>query len=176
MTGALFSPDRVYRYALARWTENELIPDGHVGRHVLFVCLNPSTADEVVNDPTVRRCLGFAERWGYERLVVCNIFAFRATNPKALYKAGDPIGPENDRHIKIEAKQADLVVCAWGAHGLWHPRGGPVTRQQEVLFLLEQAGAEPHVLGLTKLGAPKHPLYLRGDTQPVLLAEARRAA
>lgn len=157
MSSTVFSPCRTWRYTLARNL------DCHMGTDkgcVLFVCLNPSTADETVNDPTVRRCMGFGERWGFERLVVCNLFGLRSTDPGLVYDHHDPVGPDNDYWLSTEAVRADLVVAAWGVHGAHLGRGGRVAAR------LSAAG-EMHVLGLTRAGHPKHPLYLKGDLVPV---------
>jgi hypothetical protein len=162
LVSAVFSPCRTWRYTLTRYTgivqpvREELVP-----LSVAFIGLNPSTADETTDDPTVRRCIGFARRWGYERMVMLNVFAFRATNPRRLRAAEDPIGPENDNHIAWEAALADLVVCAWGVHATLLGRG------VEVKECLEGINVPLHVLGLTKDGHPKHPLYLKGDLEPV---------
>lgn len=153
---ATFSPDRRYRYWLeARLTDSEGV--------CLFVMLNPSKADEVRSDPTVTRAKGFARDWGYGTLWVCNIFALRSTDPKALRQTGDPIGVENDHHILKSARGANRVVCAWGNHGDHLDRGA------ETLRLLHDAGLSDKMrhLGMTKLDQPKHPLYLRADTQPI---------
>lgn len=153
--GADFSPCRTWRYTLRRsW-----LPLDEARSGVLFVCLNPSTADETQNDPTIRRLVGFAQAWGYTDLTVCNLFALRATDPRSMLKDAAPVGPENDVWIRREAERADLIVAAWGTHGS-HLRRGP-----GVLCMLDLAG-EVHHLGLTKDGHPKHPLYLRADTLP----------
>jgi hypothetical protein len=159
---AVFSPCRTWRYTLTRWT----VQEQHEFRSVLFVCLNPSTADESKNDPTVRRCLGFAQRWGFDRMVVCNIFAFRSTDPAALYHHDDPIGPENDAHLAHEAQQHELVIGAWGNHGEYLGRG------DQVMQLLREYAPDGVVnqFGVNARGQPKHPLYLHGDTQPELAA------
>ena len=120
--------------------------------------LNPSTADAVRDDPTIRRCIGFARAWGYRRLVVTNIFALRATLPSALRGAADPVGPRNDRYILRAARDADRVVCAWGVHGALG------NREAEVLALLRDLALEN--LGLTQGGYPRHPLYVAGLTVP----------
>lgn len=148
--GAVFSPDRVYRYELRRtWGE---------GGVVAFIGLNPSTADETLDDPTIRRCIGFAKRWGYGHLVMLNLFAFRATDPREMKAAIHPIGPENDKHIVQVARRADLVVCAWGVHGSYQGR------DQDVLNILP---VHPQALGVTKDGYPKHPLYLPATAELV---------
>jgi hypothetical protein len=148
---AYFSPCRTWRYSLMR----ELGPPLGGGT-VVFIGLNPSTADERRDDPTIRRCIGFARSWGFARLKVLNLFALRATKPAALLAADDPVGPENDSIIYEELGVADLVVCAWGAF----PNGG---RSADVLQLV----AAPHCVGVTKNGSPRHPLYVRASANPV---------
>lgn len=143
-----------YRYRLTR----EIAPplgaqDTHV---VTFVMLNPSTADATVDDPTIRRCLGFARDWGYHRLEVVNLYGLRATNPKALRRVADPVGPENDHHIAAVAASADLVVGAWGVHA---------TDDQRVREVMRIIGRPIHALGVTKAGAPRHPRLLRRDAE-----------
>ena len=148
--GAKFDAQRRFRYTLWRgW--------GAQGncRYVNFVMLNPSTADENVFDPTVRRCYGYAKDWGYNAFYVTNIFALRATDPRELYSCHDPVGPTNDQWIRETATYAELVVAAWGTHGKLHERG------LKVAEMLQEF--EPKCLGLTKKGHPRHPLYLRKD-------------
>lgn len=153
--GAEFSGCRAYRYTL--WREwDASLPT------VNFVGLNPSTATETVDDPTIRRCVRFAQDWGYGRLFVTNIFAFRATDPADMKRAADPIGPDNGRWLRETARSAGLVIAAWGAHGEWRGRG------PYVLTRLQVDGIAVHCLGVTKDGHPKHPLYLRADTRPIL--------
>lgn len=150
---AILSDCGRYRYRLTRaWGE---------GRPVNFVMLNPSTADANVDDPTIRRCVGFARDWGHGGIVVTNLFAFRSTNPKMLASAADPIGAFNDLHIAAAAQEADLVVCAWGSHAYAGGRG------REVLRKLRDMGAIPHALRLTAVGHPSHPLYLPADLKPI---------
>jgi hypothetical protein len=158
---AVFSECRTWRYSLARWTAQET----HEFKTVAFIGLNPSTADEVQDDPTVRRCVGFAKAWGFDRLVMLNAFAFRATDPGKLAALdfSTAVGPENHKHLVREARAADLVVCAWGVHGARWQRGPSLA-----LALGSEPGISLHVLGLTKDGHPRHPLYLRADLQPVL--------
>jgi hypothetical protein len=122
--------------------------------------LNPSTADAFQLDPTNRRCVGFAQAWGYGSMVTTNIFAFRSTNPAGLRTTKDPVGPENDEAIVNAAKNADLVIAAWGTHGELQDRGNVVGD------MLTEVGIELHVLRLTKAGHPGHPLYVAGDTLP----------
>ena len=145
---AIFSPDRTYRYLLTR--------DLTFGAGTaLFIMLNPSTADETVDDPTIRRCMGFAKTWGYRNLEVCNLFALRATNPKALAEHVDPVGMDNDIHIAGAVSRSCLTVLAWGNHGVLFNRGEQVARS---LFV------QPWCLGITKVGEPKHPLYVAAKT------------
>ena len=126
----------------------------------MFLMLNPSTADEVRSDPTVTRCKGFAERWGYGALWVCNIFALRSPYPRALKGSLDPVGPMNDGYIMRHARDADRVVCAWGDFGLHLGRG------ERVLGMLDAEGMtdKTYHFGMTKRGQPKHPLYLAAET------------
>ncbi len=144
---AVYSPCERYRYALSRdW--------GGAGGRVTFVMLNPSTATEVQNDPTVERCERRARALGFGAFRVCNIFAFRATDPRVMRAAADPVGPGNDGAIIEGATWADAVVCAWGAHGAHLDRGAAVAA------LLRGTGRPLYHLGLTRDGAPRHPLYI----------------
>lgn len=148
--GAIFSDDRKYRYTLRRtWFPSK--------GYACFVCLNPSIADENIDDPTVRRCICFAGSWGYGGLVMMNLFAFRSTDAKMLYKEKDPIGPYNDFWLKDMSAGAGVTVMAWGV------RGGYLSRDKEVMGLLK----DPHYLALTKEEYPWHPLYLKGDLRPI---------
>ena len=148
--GAIFSEDRKYRYLLWRTTG--------VGKGaVTFVGLNPSTADERVNDPTIRRCLGFARSWGYQKVYVANIFAYRTAYPTLLMKTAEPIGELNDNWILSASKESSLVVVAWGNVGQW------LGRAESVLKFINK----PRCLGITKLGAPRHPLYVSKDVSPL---------
>ena len=145
---ATVSPCGTYRYDLTRhWAETP---------PVLWVMLNPSTADADIDDPTIRRCIGFTKSWGYGSLAVVNLYAFRSTDPKGLRSAADAIGPENDEHIAKWAERSMLAVAAWGAHG------GP-TRAGSVARIVRAAGRDLMCLGITKSLAPRHPLYVRGD-------------
>jgi hypothetical protein len=147
---AVFSPCRRYRYTLWRlW--DEALP------YLQVVGLNPSTADEIADDPTVRRCIGFAARWGYGALCMTNLFGFRATEPRDMRAEPEPVGPENDVHLRAIAEGAGMVLAAWGFHG------GYRDRDRGALPLLGTVMA----LGLTGGGFPRHPLYVRGDTQPI---------
>lgn len=152
---AIFSTDRRYRYVLRRRV-------GLESSTCLFICLNPSTADEVQNDPTVRRCMSFARSWGFGTLVVCNAFAYRATSPRYMMRQEDPVGAENDVQILREAREADLVVLAWGNHGA-HLR-----RSHTLLHYLYENDIEVEGLwcfGLTQQDEPRHPLYVPSDQE-----------
>ena len=127
---------------------------------VNFVMLNPSTADAVHDDPTIRRCIGFARRWGYRELLVTNLFALRTPDPLVLRRAADPVGPENDRYLQEAAGAAGLVVVAWGMHGALHGRDAAVLAQLDTLVV--RLGH----LGVTGAGLPRHPLFVRGDVAP----------
>lgn len=129
-------------------------PAGTTPKTVAFIMLNPSTGDAVEDDPTIRRCKGFAQSWGYTKLVVVNLFAYRSTNPDELRQIDDPVGRDNMIHVLGEAAAADMVVCAWGALG-------PL-RDQAVIVLqrLTARRIVLHCLGRTKGGHPRHPLYV----------------
>lgn len=169
MNPCTFSPCRRYRYTLRHEIAGPLDALlGVQGRQgcVAFVMLNPSTADEQKLDPTLRRCRGFAQSWGFAAFEVVNVFALRSTNPLALYEHSDPVGPENDEHIVRVAKASELVVCAWGVHGVLNGRGGFVLR------MLRDAGVVPHALRMTADGFPSHPLYLPRELRPVPMEES----
>lgn len=152
---AIYSDCERYRYALTRiWDE--------AGRKVTFVMLNPSTATEVQNDPTVERCERRARALGFGSFQVTNIFAWRDTDPKNMRAATDPIGPENDAHILAASDWADQTICAWGTHGRHLDRGATVQT------LLSADRRDLFHLGLTKNGTPKHPLYISYAQQPQL--------
>lgn len=144
LRGAQLSDCRRYRYTLTR--------DWGTGPAATFIMLNPSTADATVDDPTIRRCVGFAHAWGCGRLIVGNLYALRATDPQALWNAVDPVGPDNDATLTRLLAQADgPLVAAWGGNA----------RADRVEALLALPGAERLAcLGVTKAGAPRHPLYL----------------
>lgn len=154
---ASFSRNRRYRYSLQReWGE---------GPRIAWVLLNPSTADARHDDPTIRRCIDFSQRWGFGALEVVNLFALRATYPAELRCAEAPVGALNDRALNRAFGRADAVVAAWGNHGAWLGRSRAVWSR-----LPEDALA----LGLTGQGEPAHPLYLRSDLAPVPLHHVLR--
>jgi hypothetical protein len=149
--GATLSPCRTYRYSLWRVWE----PDKGM---VAFCGLNPSTADETVDDPTIRRCIGFARDWGYGGLYMLNLFAFRTKNPKVMKAAADPVGPENDATLADYQKKGVLIVAAWGIDGVFKGRADYVLKNVLVHGPLK-------CLGRTKDGQPKHPLFLPKTVQ-----------
>lgn len=152
---AVYSDCEAYRYSLTRVWEG-------AARRVMFVMLNPSTATEVQNDPTVERCEQRARRLGYGGFRVTNIFAFRATDPRDMRRADDPTGPDNDTLLAEGAAWTDDIIAAWGTHGAHRGRGA------EVAGILRTTQVPLYHLGLTKDGHPKHPLYLPYSQKPVL--------
>mgnify|MGYP003381930750 CR=1 FL=1 len=150
-TDATFSPCRLYRYELWRkWGEGD--------RYVMFIGLNPSTADEKTDDPTVRRCMNYAQAWGYGALCMTNLFAYRATKPRDMMSVADPVGPENNHFLLQAAAQAGIIVAAWGTDG------AHLGRDTKVREMLPQLTC----LRLTKKGHPAHPLYLPKTLKPAL--------
>ncbi|MEM1004988.1 MAG: DUF1643 domain-containing protein [Pseudomonadota bacterium] len=150
---AIYSDCERYRYSLTRMWDPQ-------GRKALFVMLNPSTATEVQNDPTVERCERRARALGFGAFQVTNIFAWRDTDPRKMRAAACPVGPENDRAILSGVDWADQVIAAWGTHGA-HLERGPA-----VETLLRGTGQPLFHLGLTKDGHPKHPLYIAYTQKP----------
>lgn len=153
LKSATFSPCRTWRYSLTReW-------DRRLGT-VLWVWLNPSTATETEDDPTIRRCMRFAQFWGYGGIVMSNLFAFRATQPEDMMAAVDPIGPENDFWLRKLSAKAGVVMAAWGA------KGGFMGRDNDVVNRI-LCVSDLMCLKHTKDGHPWHPLYVAGNTQPI---------
>lgn len=152
-SSATYSDCESYRYELTRVWDAQ-------GPKVLFVMLNPSTATEVQNDPTVERCERRARALGFGGFRVVNIFAYRATDPKVMRAQADPVGPGNDAAIIAAAAWGRQVICAWGSHGAHLGRGAAVEA------LLRARGGPLFQLGLTQSGAPKHPLYISYAVQP----------
>jgi hypothetical protein len=149
--GAIFDVNDRYRYSLWRaWSAHH--------PRVAFILLNPSTADEQRNDPTIRRCMRFARAWNFGSMEVLNLFAFRATDYKELFRASDPIGQENSRFLLQEVQRCSTVVLGWGTRGKF------LSRDRQVIQLLADR-KEVYCLGLTKDGQPRHPLYIKGDTK-----------
>jgi len=151
---ALIDPTGKYRYWLLRQWNNK------PGNFVNFVMLNPSKADAEVDDNTIRRCVKYAKKWGFDGIYVTNLFAFRATDPKCIKKASDPIGKENNKYIKLIAKKSKLIVLAWSNHGSF--------MQRDMAAIKILSGIHPlRCLGTNKSGQPKHPLRLNKNLNPV---------
>jgi len=157
---AILSPCRRWRYRLdRRWTS---------GQTVCFIGLNPSTADETTDDPTLRRCIGFASKWGYGSLFMVNLYALRATDPSLLWQKPHKtrVGPHWQQHFLDAVTQTDCVVTCWGGFS----KGRVMDRRQgqrhadHTLALLHTNNIEFSHLGLTRGHQPKHPLYLAKDT------------
>jgi hypothetical protein len=151
--GAVFSRCRRWRYLLwRRWDESGPVAN--------FLMLNPSTADEHKLDPSCTRARNYAERWGFGAVVITNVFAWRATDPEEMKSVKDPVGRGNDAAIAKAAREAKLVVCAWGNHG------AHLDRSEAVLELLRRTGIRMHVLRVNRAGHPAHPLYLPASLEP----------
>ena len=152
-TDAVLSSCRKYRFALWRiWNESK--------PYAMIIGLNPSTADEKEDDPTITRCIGLARSWGYGGLCMANLFAFRATEPADMFAANDPIGPGNDEWLIKLADAAGVVVAAWGNDGAY------LGRSNEVTLLI----SDLHCLKINMTGEPAHPLYLKGSLRPIPLS------
>lgn len=150
--GATFSPCRRYRYTLHRiWQPVQPL--------MCWVLLNPSTADETRDDPTIRRCMTRAINTGFGGIEIVNLFAWRSTDPKVLATLPDPVGPENDLFIRQAAQRAGQVVCGWGKNGALKQRG------KFVLGLLHGV-CEPYALRMNADGTPEHPLYIPYEVEP----------
>ena len=149
-SGATFDITITYRYTLWRGWSTDY-------PQVTFIMLNPSTADAQRNDPTIRRCIEFAQRWGFGSLEAVNLFAYRATYPVALFNAKNPVGAENDQFLMRAVARSACVVAAWGT------KGTLLDRDKHVLQLLA-SWPNVHCLGVTKGGHPRHPLYVKSDT------------
>ena len=141
----VFSEDRIYRYVL--WREWDMLNSAYA----MFIGLNPSTADETQDDPTIRRCIGFAKEWGFGSLCMTNLFAFRATKPEDMKKSVDPVGQDNDYWLKECGSNAGRIIAAWGTHGCF------MNRDYSIMTTVKNLKC----LGKTKTGFPKHPLYLK---------------
>jgi hypothetical protein len=163
-SGAVFDPSRKYRFSLWRRFQQPGqtgVPDCPASRMCAFVGLNPSTADESIDDPTIRRCIGFAKSWGFDGLVMLNLFAYRATKPADMKKQLDPVGCWNDECLQIVPALVGRTVCAWGANGIHLNRCSVVKA-----WLMDYY--EVYCLRLTKHGHPEHPLYVPSDVSPIL--------
>jgi len=151
---AIFSDDEKYRYLLKRsWG---------VGRNILFIMLNPSTADAKKNDPTVKRCCDYAKKWGFASITVCNLFGYRSTQPEALVTVENPVGVANMAYIENAMTMSDTIVAAWGNNVL------PNFHMHTVYMVSEKArelGKDIFCLGINDNGQPVHPLYQKADVE-----------
>ncbi len=159
--GAIFSADRRYRYRLTR-----RIGGGESA--VMFLMLNPSRADESQDDPTIRKCRGFAKRWGYGIMHAVNLSPYRATHPANLYEAlPEPkrVRRQNTNIVLETASESELIVLAYGnpAERLANTKGTR-GRVRRVTRLLTESGNELHCLGITNSGYPRHPVRIAYDT------------
>lgn len=156
---AVLSSCGVYRYLLTRGVMQE--------KNLLYVMLNPSTADSEDDDNTVRRCVSLGRNVGYDHIRVVNLFALRSTDPGALKKHNDPVGPDNDAVIVKYAKEATRIVLAWGTTGRLY------NRDRDVVSLIKDNGCADKVLcfGKTKDGSPRHPLFLSGKAKLINYGE-----
>jgi hypothetical protein len=149
LKSAVISQDGRYRYCLKRgWSD--------IGSTICFIGLNPSTADGELDDPTIRRCIAFAESFGGRELIMVNLFAWRATDSSELLRSDDPIGPDNDQWLERSVEESDVVIAAWGN------KGNLVGRAARILT---RFAGKLHALKITKTGHPSHPLYLRKSCQ-----------
>lgn len=154
-SGAHFSDNRKYRYSLWRvWDPKKPM--------LCYCMLNPSTADENENDPTVERCQRRAQALGYGGMFVVNIFAYRSTDPAKLKKVSDPVGSYNDTKLIDVFKECKTIICGWGKHGSLHDRGRHVLAMIQV-----RARKTPYALKINKDGSPAHPLYIGYDVKPI---------
>lgn len=161
-----FSEDRRYRYMLVRDIDALTVAMGYDPMSVAFLMLNPSTADENQDDPTIRRCCDFAARWGYGRLIVVNLSPVRATDPKDLLAAGrepDGVAELNIRHVSAAAAASSRVILAYGAHGDAQDRASYVVGR----LWGGMHASKLYCLGLTAGSLPRHPLYVPKDTRPI---------
>jgi hypothetical protein len=156
---ALFSDDQQYRYILKRvWvTNDEPVP--------VFIMLNPSSANAETNDPTIKRCMGFAKHWGYSGVEIVNLFALISTNPKILLNHDYPIGPDNDMYLHGAIASATIVIAAWGTIA---NKTRYKNRVPNITRMAVELNQPLYCVGTTKEGDPIHPLYQPADTKPVL--------
>jgi hypothetical protein len=160
----IFSEDRKYRYTLWRQWSDDLFKNRTKEGFIQFIGLNPSTADEILDDPTIRRCMRFAKDWGYMAMCMTNVYAFRASKPEDLKAKQWPCGNDaNFVHIFDVAKEAALIIAAWGTHASFIK-----VMPELIIETVQSAGKQLHHLGLNSDGSPKHPLYLKASTKPQL--------
>jgi hypothetical protein len=152
---AILSSCRKWRYSLSRiWDESK--------NTVLFIGLNPSTVDETKDDNTIRRCMRFSKDWGYGGMIMANLFAYRARFPVDMLKANDPIGPENDFYLNKLCSESNLIIAAWGGLKITKKRIRSISFPKNL-----------YCLGVTKNGFPRHPLYMKADSQPILFKKIK---
>lgn len=162
---AVLSPDGLYRYRLDRHLgqcDDLVLPNGRL----CWIMLNPSTADAELDDPTIRRVRRFTVDNGYSDLAVVNLFAFRATDPSDLQLVDDPVGPANDAFVAAAVLASEAVVAAWGAANPFGCRQAMRWRIEDVEYIVGSLGRPMVCLGTTKVGHPRHPLYVKAD-QPL---------
>lgn len=166
ITGAAWGPGRVHRYGLLRrWNQLE-----RMSHTVAFVGLNPSTATAQQNDPTVRRCIGFAQAWGFDAMVMLNVYGFRSTDPEGLTTAEDPVGPGHDAVLRYYSTQVSMIVCAWGSLRRAWRRAVRWDERIDRLLSAAVLGAAKEKLRCLRRnsdGEPGHPLYLPSDLRPI---------
>lgn len=154
---AIISPGEKYRYWLVRLWNHDPV--------AVFIMLNPSTADAETDDPTIRRCVDFANRWGCGGIIVANLFAYRATDPAELMNVDDPFGPDNELHqinaLNIAKKYDAPIICGWGS------MTGLVSKVPKEFFNRVSADYRLQCLGVNADGSPKHPLYIPAETEPM---------
>jgi len=151
---AIISPCKRYRYQLERsWS-------GQTSRKstVVFIGLNPSTADITKDDPTIRKCMAFAQAWQFNKLLMVNLFSWRATNPNELLKAKNPIGKLNDKYLDEAVSRSALVIACWGEYGTFMNRSDNVRARYSRRL---------NCLSTNQSGEPTHPLYLPATLKPV---------
>jgi len=152
------SPCGLYRYSLTRrWEDRGVSGDG-----LLWVMLNPSTADATENDATLRRIIRFSRDWGCRALTVVNLYALISTDPAELYRAEDPVGPENDAVIAKAAQEASAIVVAWGANA---PHPARIRTVTDILRTNAFYAQRLYCLGRTNGGHPRHPVRLAASTK-----------
>lgn len=155
---AQFDQTGAYRYSLERLWES--------GQGCLaIVMLNPSQADQAMDDPTLRRCIGLTQAWGFHQLEVVNLFAYRTPHVRQLKQVKAPVGAENDRYLLVAAERADQILLAWGNSGSW------LGRDREVLTLLNAYRSKFCCLGHNRTGHPRHPLYVPREALLIKLDE-----
>ncbi len=152
---AIYSPCKTYRYLLSRTQKN-------AKKSLMFILLNPSTATEKKNDPTIARCQQRTKFLGYKSFIICNLFAYRTKSPLLMKNYHSPIGPENNRIIEESLLSADRVICAWGNHGSY------LNQAETIIKLIETNGLPAYHLGLTRSNQPMHPLYIRYNQKPIM--------